>query len=212
MAVSLTKLAPALAVVLCALGAAPAAADDARGRTLFELCTQCHGAAGGGNAAIEAPAIAALPAWYVESQLVKFKGGVRAYHAADAGGLRMRPMAMWLKTDEDIAAVAAYVASLPAARPAPTLPIADTARGEQLYAPCTACHGPDAGGNPQLFAPPLNAASDWYLLAQLRKFKSGVRGAHPEDQTGALMRPMAMTLPDEQAMKDVVAYILTRSK
>ena len=31
----------------------------------------------------------------------------------------------------------------------------------------------------------------------------------PGDVTGALMRPMSMTLPDEQSIKDVIAYITT---
>ena len=50
---------------------------------------------------------------------------------------------------------------------------------------------------------------DWYHLAQLKKFKSGVRGSNPQDITGAQMRPMSMLLADEQMMKDVVAYIKT---
>jgi hypothetical protein len=47
------------------------------------------------------------------------------------------------------------------------------------------------------------------MLTQLSNFKAGIRGAVPEDASGATMRPMAMTLADEQAMKDVIAYILT---
>ena len=50
------------------------------------------------------------------------------------------------------------------------------------------------------------------MLAQLKKFKEGIRGAHPKDITGMQMRPMAMILPDEQAMKDVIAYIQTIAK
>jgi len=210
MAMSSMMLALVLAVSSCVLSALPAAADDARGRTLFNFCAQCHGSEGAGNPAIEAPSIAGLPAWYVDAQLKKFKSGGRGYHADDAGGLRMRPMATWLKTDADIAAVAAYVAALPASRPEPTLAGGDAARGEALYATCTACHGADAAGNEQLFSPPLRHASDWYLLAQLRKFQSGIRGANPADTTGALMRPFSLTLADEQAMRDVVAYILSR--
>ena len=74
-----------------------------------------------------------------------------------------------------------------------------------LYANCT-CHGPDAGHR----APgaPLSTAG-WYLIAQLKKFKSGERGANPGDLEGAQMRPMAATLSDEQAIKDVVAHIMT---
>ena len=48
-------------------------ADLARGETLFELCVQCHGYSGEGNAEALAPAIAGMPAWYVEAQLKNFK-------------------------------------------------------------------------------------------------------------------------------------------
>jgi cytochrome c553 len=61
-------------------------------------------------------------------------------------------------------------------------------------------------------APPIAGASDWYLLAQLKKFKAGVRGANPADVTGGTMRPMAMTLADEQAMKNVIAHISTLNR
>jgi cytochrome c553 len=60
----------------------------------------------------------------------------------------------------------------------------------------------------QLKAPPLTHASDWYLLAQLQKFKEGHRGL-AGDMEGATMRPQVAMLPDEQAMKDVVQYIAT---
>jgi cytochrome c oxidase subunit 2 len=46
-------------------------------------------------------------------------------------------------------------------------------------------------------------------MTQLNKFRSGVRGGNPADVKGSLMRAMSMTLPDEQAMKDVIAYIMT---
>jgi len=85
----------------------------------------------------------------------------------------------------------------------------DVASGQAKYAVCLACHGPDGRGNEALHAPPLADRADWYMLAQLRKFKSGMRGAHPQDTYGAQMRAMAMTLADEQAMHDVVAYIKT---
>ena len=85
----------------------------------------------------------------------------------------------------------------------------DAARGKTLFTPCSACHGPDGAGKEQVKAPPLNHASDWYLLAQLKKFKEGIRGGTPADIEGAQMRPMATALTDEQAMKDVVAHIAT---
>ncbi len=60
--------------------------------------------------------------------------------------------------------------------------------------------------------PSLANRSDWYLLDQLKKFKPGVRGTDPRDPIAIMMRPMAMMLADEQALKDVIAYIGTLSK
>jgi cytochrome c oxidase subunit 2 len=72
-----------------------------------------------------------------------------------------------------------------------------------------ACHGPDGKGNQPLRAPPLTVANDWYLLKQLRNFQNGVRGGDPtRDPTGSMMLSIARML-DEQAMKDVIAYIQT---
>jgi hypothetical protein len=61
-------------------------------------------------------------------------------------------------------------------------------------------------------SPPLAGQSDWYLVTQLDNFRAGVRGAAAEDTQGALMRASAMTLPDDGAVRDVVAYITTLSQ
>jgi len=185
--------------------------DLVRGEALFDLCSQCHGANGAGNPDIEAPSIAGLPGWYVDATLRKFKAGGRGTHPDDISGMRMRPMSMWLRNDEDITHVTAYVATLPPNKPAPLLEGGDAARGAALYAVCIACHMPDGSGNPALGSPPLKYASDWYMLSQLKKFKSGIRGSNPMDANGALMVGMAQTLVDEQAMKDVIAHITTLS-
>jgi cytochrome c553 len=194
-------------LALTLLGAGPAGADDlARGRQLFGLCAACHGPQGQGNRQTAAPAIAGLPRWYVEAQLAKFKQGTRGFRAEDAAGLQMRPMARALVRGADVQAVAAFVASLPAPRPPATL-AGDVERGRTAYAPCLACHGERATGNEALKAPALSRQADWYLAAQIEKFRAGLRGTHPQDTTGAQMRPMAMTLGDETAIRDVVAYI-----
>ena len=86
---------------------------------------------------------------------------------------------------------------------------ADMAAGKTLYTTCAACHGPDAGGNQALNAPRNAGQQDWYMKRQLQAFKDGIRGAAPGDVYGAQMRPMAMTLPNEAAIDNVVAYIGT---
>ena len=77
------------------------------------------------------------------------------------------------------------------------------------YVLCSTCHGPDGKGMETKSAPPIANMPDWYLMAQLQKFKGGMRGTHPKDMNGAVMRANAMTLPDDQTIKDVVAYIQT---
>jgi cytochrome c553 len=181
----------------------------ASGKEIFELCAQCHGSAGEGNPKYHAPAIAGLPQWYLEAQLKKFKSGVRGGHPLDRTGMMMRPMTLTFRNDADLKTAAAYVATLPKATLASAQPGGDAARGKSLFAGCTACHGADAAGNEAVKAPPLNHASDWYLVEQLKKFKSGIRGFSPTDMEGAQMRPMMATLADEQAIKDVVAHIVT---
>lgn len=203
---------PVFALLLMLLFVAPSAVsaqDNARGEQLYSLCVQCHGPAGGGNPQALAPAIAGLADWYVERQLQYFKGGIRGGHPEDRAGLRMSAMSLMLGSDEDLTAVASYVASLTPVKPEPTFSGGDPARGKQLYAVCTACHLADGKGSKELNAPSLVHSSDWYLFTQLSNFKAGIRGARPEDMTGMQMRPMAMTLADPQAMRDVIAYIMT---
>lgn len=182
------------------------AVDTSRGRALFGQCVACHGADGSGSRALGAPAIAGVDAWYVGAQLSKFNSGLRGSHPGDAEGARMRSASRGLRSERDIAAVAGYVAQLP---PAPSRPMieGDLARGRSFWERCAGCHGPLASGNRASGAPPLDRTDDWYLLAQLGKFRRAVRGTHPDDASGAIMRSMALALPDDRAMSDVVAYI-----
>jgi cytochrome c oxidase subunit 2 len=82
--------------------------------------------------------------------------------------------------------------------------------GQPLYAVCASCHGAQGEGNPALNAPKLSGQDGWYLVRQLRSFKSGARGTNDKEVFGKVMAPMAATLPDDAAIKNVVAYIKTR--
>ncbi len=176
------------------------------GAELYRACGSCHGDKGQGDVTIRAPAIAGLPKWYVLKQLEAFRTGLRGAHPDDIEGLKMRPMSRQMKSEAEVDTIATFVSQMKAAKPAPTIK-GDPAKGQASYATCLACHGPGAAGNEQLKAPRLNAQADWYLLAQLKKFRAGIRGTVPGDTAGATMRPMSMTLPNEEAMNDVVSYI-----
>jgi cytochrome c oxidase subunit 2 len=202
-----------LVVAALTLVVAPTAgAENERGAALFDLCSQCHGGQGQGKELFLAPAIAGLGDWYVTSQLQMFQSGARGLHHGDTGGMRMVPMSRWLRSDDDVKAVSAYVASLPKVEPKQVLESGDAAKGKAAYALCASCHGAEGKGNQQMNAPRLAGTSDWYLLSSLHKYKAGIRGSNPANGNAMLMRGMAMSLVDDQAMKDVVAHINTLAK
>ncbi len=78
--------------------------------------------------------------------------GARGAQFNDMEGMRMRPMAMSLPSEEDVKAVAHYVGSMTPVRHAATLP-GDPKAGAALYATCSSCHGDKGAGNPDLKAP-----------------------------------------------------------
>jgi cytochrome c oxidase subunit II len=198
-----------LIAIAAGLSAAAHGQNLERGEELFQLCSSCHGAQGEGNQLYLAPAIGGMPLWYLEGQLAKFRDGGRGTHFDDLQGMRMRPMALSLRSEhgDDLKDVAAYVASLPVEKPAPTLTGGDAAKGATHYAVCQACHGTAGQGVQATNGPPVADQSDWYLLSSIQRFKTGVRGSSPGDGNGAVMRGMANILVDEQAMKDVIAYM-----
>lgn len=206
--VALTVLAVASAIsAIAGCGSAPAG-GVARGEQVYRTCVPCHGADGQGDLALRAPSIAGLPEWYLAAQLTKFKSDIRGAHPDDMEGHRMRPMARTLNRPGDLEAVAAYIAGMPAGWIAPAYHGGDVEAGRATYEGlCTACHGPDARGIKDMGAPPLTGQADWYMVAQLRKFQSGMRGTHPEDITGQQMRAMSLTMPDSAALHGVVAYV-----
>ena len=178
------------------------------GKSLYAACASCHGADGAGNKALNAPRISGQMDWYIARQLKNFKKGIRGFHEKDIYGQQMRPMSMTLENDQSIADLSAYVATLEGGPSKPTF-IADLNAGKSLYATCSSCHGANGEGNKALNAPTIAGQQDWYIARQLYNFKNGIRGSHPEDIYGQQMRPMSMTLSDENAIKNISAYIST---
>lgn len=196
-------------LLLATLGAAPLFAADTPvvPAEKYVYCTVCHGIQMGGNHIITAPRLSGMDTGYIERQLHAFKNGWRGVHPDDAGGHEMRPMAAVL-TDKEIAEVARYVNAVNSAAPAVTV-AGDSDRGRSLYQSCVACHGADGQGNAVLQGPALTGLNDWYVVTQLRNYKSGVRGSHPDDTLGRQMQSATALLADEQAMQDVARYIAT---
>ena len=191
------------AFALATLLAGVASADNT-----FDYCLLCHGANANGNYGIRAPKLSGMEAWYLKRQLENFSAGVRGMAAEDASGHEMYPVGLRVKEEKVLEAAVAFIGTLDSKKPAATLS-GDVSHGKKLYEACVACHGAKGEGNATLQAPALAARTDWYLVTQLRNFKSGARGTDERDTLGIQMRAIATTLPDDKAMNDVVAYINT---
>ena len=197
--------------------------DGDSGKTSYATCVACHGLEGEGNKILNAPKIAGLQDWYIARQLKSFKKGVRGSHEKDVYGMQMRPMAMALADDDTINNVALYVstfkekaqpaisqtAKISTAESASVSVTSSTENGKNLYGVCASCHGPDGGGNKALNAPRISGQKAWYVARQLANFKSGIRGSHEKDIYGQQMRPMSMTLANDQMIADVSDYVST---
>lgn len=197
-----------LAMLLAHSQLVGAAGDAVAGKAMYGVCAACHGGNGEGIMAMNSPRLAGQEDWYLTRQIENFKSGVRGSHAEDVYGQQMAPMAGVLPNPSVIANVAAYILTLQAPLPTPSIE-GDVANGKALYAVCAACHGVKAEGLRALNSPRLSGQNDWYIVRQMKNYKAGIRGTHPDDIYGKQMAPMSMLLADEQAILDVVAYINT---
>lgn len=169
------------------------------------ICATCHGQRGEGNDRLKTPSIAGLPTWYVSMQLEKFRSHQRGADALDVSGKLMHAIAQTL-TSADITTVAEIVAALP---PHPTRITmgGNPAQGRTIYQDgCIDCHRYNGSGEEAFRSAPLTGLQDWYLVAQLTKFRDGIRGTVPRDDDGAKMHLYTNGLTDEQ-FRDVSAYI-----
>ena len=170
-------------VLLPAMARTASPASVGRGATLALNCTMCHGALGLSRS--DAPNLAGQYPEVIRKQMLDYQSGKRtsAIMAALARNL----------TEENIADLAAYYASLPKARTAPTtydetLPalvrVGDPMRN---IAPCISCHG---GIDQKLGAPWLEGMPKPYLVQQLEDFKHGQRKNDGQQQMRNVARPM----------------------
>lgn len=205
-----------LAACLC-LPAMPAPAQDlANGREIFAICAGCHGKYGQGGKNGEYPRLAGQRAGYVEEQLHAFRSRKRL-------NIPMLPYTQPRELpDEDIADVAAYIATmrLPARPPPGTsdediilrrVPLesfltverlaGDVPRGRALYdAECMNCHARDGKGRSNF--PLLVGQYPSYLKRQIDIYRAGGR-PHDEDGAG---KGVLMPLSDAD-LRDILAYL-----
>lgn len=151
------------AALLC--GSA-ARAQNAAFAEKLTLCAACHGE--DGNSKIDnIPSLAGQPAFFVLNQLFLMREGVRKVEA-------MAPIVKTL-TDDDLNALGAYYAKLPAKPSGETIDPALVKRGAELAAAkvCASCHGAALQGQDQI--PRIAKQRIDYLITALKSYRDGTR-------------------------------------
>jgi cytochrome c oxidase subunit II len=83
-----------------------------KGKEIYETCAACHGAAGQGIWATNAPRLSNMSDWYLARQLQNFRQGIRGRHKQDFNGAQMGEMAKALADDQAINDLLDYVHTL----------------------------------------------------------------------------------------------------
>jgi cytochrome c oxidase subunit 2 len=86
--------------------------DVSRGGEIFVTCKSCHGAAGQGIWALNAPRLQGASDWYMVRQLENYKSGVRGSHPQDLYGKQMSLLTIMLRDEQAINDVVAYINTL----------------------------------------------------------------------------------------------------
>lgn len=84
----------------------------------------------------------------------------------------------------------------------------DVERGKAYYASCVACHGTHGEGNYGMHGSNLTVQDANYLLLQMRNYRNYDRGG-VADFYGWQMNARANALPNDRAVRDVIAFIET---
>jgi cytochrome c oxidase subunit 2 len=178
-----------------------------KGKALYMTCATCHGQKAEGMLALGAPALADQEPYYLKQQLNNFRTKKRGVHEKDVYGSQMVAFAKTLDSD-GINDVIAYIKTMPSSTNEVTIEGGDIEQGKNYYNMiCGACHGTGAVGIKALFSPRLVGLQDWYLERQLNNFRAGIRGKEAGDTYGAQMQQIAEAIPDDQTVKDIIAYI-----
>ena len=168
--------------------------DIAAGKTKSSVCAACHGNDGNGIEALPTqPKLAGQHAEYTEKQ-------IRDYQSKNRNNAIMTSMVAAL-SDEDIADIAVYYASLKGSTGTSSPDLVET--GKKLYragnassglAACMSCHGPSGKGNPAAKYPSLSGQYSEYSAVQLKAFKSEARA----NDSNNVMRNIAAKMSNDE--------------
>ncbi len=171
------------------------AGDPAAGQAQAAVCGACHGQDGATGIDPSYPNLAGQNERYLLTQLQMIQAKTR--HAPLMAGQLVN------KSEQDLADLAAYYASLPAKINQAQGDDETLARAELIYrggiaakgvAACTACHAPTGDGNGPAGYPNIGGQPSAYVIAQLTQYREGDR--ETDEAYGGMMRGVAQGLTD----------------
>jgi cytochrome c553 len=135
-----------------------------RGATLASTCLGCHGIQGYRNAYPDyaVPRLAGQHAQYLGDALKEYRSGARQYPTMHLQALSL--------SDQDIADVAAYLAS----KPVVAATTASQSEIPKAAAVCTSCHGANGIGVTPMY-PSLAGQHASYLARAIQEYQTGYR-------------------------------------
>jgi len=199
------RMAAALMVVALAgvSGTAAAATGPAvtgnieAGKAQAAPCGACHGQDGATPIDPSYPNLAGQNALYLKRQLELIQSDARAIPLM-AGQLNG-------KSEQDLADLAAYFASLPGKVGQAQGDDETIAHAERIFrggildkgvAACVACHGPSGKGNAPAGFPTVGGQPIGYTIKQLTEYREGRRAT--DESYGGMMRGVASRLTDTE--------------
>jgi len=192
-----TRILMCLSLGAVCMHAAHAAGDAEAGKAAIVVCAVCHGQDGATPIDPTYPNLAGQNEKYLFDQLKKIQDNSRNI-ALMAGQLIG-------KTDQNLADMAAYYASLPGKASQAAGDDESIAKAESIYragiarkgvAACAACHSPDGGGNAQAGFPRISGQPAAYTIAQLTAYREKARAT--DETVGGMMRGVAEGLTDTE--------------
>ena len=173
--------------------------DAKAGKDKTTTCVACHGTDGNSLVGLY-PNLAGQHENYLLKQLQEYQLGAKTNGKQGRYNVNMVGMVLPL-TDQDMADLAAYYASLPlklGATPLGSIEVAQTlyryGDKERKIAACIACHGPRGNGTVSSGFPNIAGQQADYIKTQLEAFRAGERN----NDLNAMMRMVASRLTDDE--------------
>ncbi|MGA0838631.1 MAG: c-type cytochrome [Pseudomonadales bacterium] len=167
------------------------------GKAQAAACGACHGQDGATPLDPTYPVLAGQNERYLKHQLEMIQ--------TDARQIPLMAGQLNGKTEQDLADLAAYYASLPSKVGQAQGDDDTLARAERLYrggdlqkgvAACIACHGPSGRGNAPAGFPMVSGQAVGYTKKQLTEYREGRRNS--DESYGGMMRGVAARLTDTE--------------